>query len=95
MLAALGMQRNGIAGRVLAGLTCLVSAWIAALTYVAKLFPLYGGYEGRAKCSGPLEVVDRQSRRAAFDRDASSSGSAFCAAGSVPDLARRLKHQCC
>lgn len=48
MLAALGMQRNGIAGRVIAGLACLVAAWIAALTYVAKLFPLYGGYAGRA-----------------------------------------------
>jgi hypothetical protein len=48
MLAALGMQRSGIAGRVIAGLTCLVAAWIAALTYLAKLFPLYGGYEGRA-----------------------------------------------
>jgi hypothetical protein len=48
MLAALGMQRSGIAGRALAALTCLVAAWIAALTYVAKLFPLYGGFEGRA-----------------------------------------------
>jgi hypothetical protein len=48
ILGALGLQRGGIAGRVIAGLTCLVSAWIAALTYVAKLFPLYGGYEGRA-----------------------------------------------
>jgi hypothetical protein len=48
MLAALGMQRGGIAGRIIAELTCLVAAWIAALTYVAKLFPLYGGYEGRA-----------------------------------------------
>ncbi len=48
MLAALAMQRSGIAGRVIAGLTCLVAAWIAALTYLAKLFPLYGGFEGRA-----------------------------------------------
>jgi hypothetical protein len=51
MLAALGMQRSGIVGRVIAGLTCLVAAWIAALTYLAKLFPLYGGYKGRANLS--------------------------------------------
>jgi len=48
LLAVLGLQRSGIAGRVIAGLLCLVAAWIAALTYLAKLFPLYGGYEGRA-----------------------------------------------
>jgi hypothetical protein len=48
IVAILGMQRSGITGRVIAGLTCLVAAWIAALTYVAKLFPLYGGFEGRA-----------------------------------------------
>jgi hypothetical protein len=48
ILGALGMQRSGIAGRVIAGLTCLVAAWVAALTYMAKLFPLYGGYQGRA-----------------------------------------------
>jgi hypothetical protein len=52
MLAALGMQRSGIAGRVIAGLTCLVVAWIAVLTYLAKLFPLYGGYDGRASLPG-------------------------------------------
>jgi hypothetical protein len=52
ILAAAGMQRSGIAGRVIAALTCLVVAWIAALTYVAKLFPLYGGYEGRASLPG-------------------------------------------
>jgi hypothetical protein len=27
---------------------CLVSAWIAALTYVAKLLPYYGGFIGRS-----------------------------------------------
>jgi hypothetical protein len=48
IVAAVGMQRSGIAGRVIGALTCLVAAWIAALTYLAKLFPLYGGYEGRA-----------------------------------------------
>jgi hypothetical protein len=48
ILAILGMQRSGLAGRVIAGVTCLVAAWIAALTYLAKLFPLYGGFEGRA-----------------------------------------------
>ena len=51
ILAALGMQRSGIAGRVIGALTCLMAAWIAALTYLAKLFPLYGGYEGRASLS--------------------------------------------
>jgi hypothetical protein len=52
MLAAVGMQRGGIGGRVIAVLTGLIAAWIAALTYLAKLFPLYGGYEGRASLPG-------------------------------------------
>jgi len=52
MLATLGMQRSGITGRGVAALTGLVAAWIAALTYLAKLFPLYGGFEGRASLPG-------------------------------------------
>lgn len=38
-----GLQLSGGLGRVCAILLCLVSAWIAAMTYVAKLFPFYGG----------------------------------------------------
>jgi hypothetical protein len=32
-----------VAGRIVAILLCLISAWIAEMTYVAKLLPLYGG----------------------------------------------------
>ncbi len=52
MLAFLGFERGGITGRILAWLTALVGAWIAAVTYVAKLFPQYGGFEGRANVAG-------------------------------------------
>ncbi|MBV9303295.1 MAG: hypothetical protein JOY62_00595 [Acidobacteriaceae bacterium] len=48
ILACLGLERNGRVGRLVAGVLCVVSAWIAALTYLAKLFPLYGGYQVRA-----------------------------------------------
>ncbi|MFL6464361.1 MAG: hypothetical protein ACJ73N_08165 [Bryobacteraceae bacterium] len=47
-LACLGLQRSGTVGRLLAIAICLVSAWIAALTYVAKLLPYYGGLIGRS-----------------------------------------------
>jgi 4-amino-4-deoxy-L-arabinose transferase-like glycosyltransferase len=47
-LACLGLQRSGTLGRILAMALCLVSAWIAALTYVAKLLPYYGGFIGRS-----------------------------------------------
>ncbi len=53
-LSFLGLQRTGIWGRVVASLLCVISAWIAALTYVAKLFPFYGGYSGR---STPSQVL--------------------------------------
>jgi hypothetical protein len=48
MLVFLGFERNSMLGCILTLITSLVAAWIAALTYVGKLFPLYGGYEGRA-----------------------------------------------
>ncbi len=48
MLAFLGFERSGMVGSILAWLTAVIAAWIAALTYVAKLFPQYGGFEGRA-----------------------------------------------
>ncbi len=48
MLAFLGFARTRRLGRILAAVTSLTAAWIAALTYLGKLFPLYGGYEGRA-----------------------------------------------
>ena len=47
-LAYLGLQRSGTVGRLLAMVLCLLSAWIAALTYVAKLVPYYGGFIGRS-----------------------------------------------
>ncbi len=47
-LAFLGLQRSGIWGRWFAAFLCLVTAWIAALTYIAKLLPFYGGYSGRS-----------------------------------------------
>jgi hypothetical protein len=47
-LVFLGLQRNGRLGRILAALVVLMSAWIAAVTYVAKFVPFYGGYLGRS-----------------------------------------------
>lgn len=43
-----GLQASGIAGRICATLLCLITAWIAALTYVAKLIPFYAGGISRA-----------------------------------------------
>jgi hypothetical protein len=37
-----GLAGGGIAGRIVAILLCLISAWIAEMTYIAKLLPLYG-----------------------------------------------------
>jgi MFS family permease len=50
-LACLGLQRSGVVGRFLAIATCLLSAWIAVLTYIAKLIPYYGGFIGRSTVS--------------------------------------------
>lgn len=51
VLACLGLQRSGIMGKLLAVATCLLCAWIAALTYIAKLIPYYGGFIGRSTIS--------------------------------------------
>jgi hypothetical protein len=48
MFAFLGIQRWPLPGRICGTMLCLVSAWIAALTYVAKLIPLYAGGLGHA-----------------------------------------------
>ncbi len=47
-LAFLGLQRSGFAGRMIAAALVLTTAWIAVATYVAKLFPMYGGFYGRS-----------------------------------------------
>lgn len=47
-LAFLGCERSGIPGRILAIMIVLTTAWIAIATYVAKLFPMYGGFYGRS-----------------------------------------------
>ena len=47
-LAFLGLQRHVRAGRSLAILMVLTTGWIAIATYLAKLLPFYGGYEGRS-----------------------------------------------
>lgn len=47
-LVFLAFERSGALGRVLALVTVLVSAWIAASTYLVKLLPLYGGFSGRS-----------------------------------------------
>ena len=47
-LAFLALQRSGIVGRILAAGILSISAWIAAATYVLKLIPLYGGFNGRS-----------------------------------------------
>lgn len=48
VLAFRGVAQSGMAGRALALMLILLCAWIAAITYVAKLFPLYGGAFQRA-----------------------------------------------
>jgi hypothetical protein len=48
VLAFRGLEQSRLAGRAIALMTVVVSAWIAAITYVAKLFPLYGGGFQRA-----------------------------------------------
>jgi hypothetical protein len=48
MLAFVGYESAGKFGRVLAMANVVLSAWITAITYVAKLFPLYGGGFQRA-----------------------------------------------
>ena len=45
-LAMLGCQRSGRAGRSLATASVVLWGYILAATYVAKLFPLYGGFGG-------------------------------------------------
>lgn len=46
VIAFRGLVQSGMAGRLLAVMTLLISAWIAFVTYVGKLFPLYGaGFE--------------------------------------------------
>jgi hypothetical protein len=45
-VAMLGCQRSGRVGRWLAASTVVLWGYILAATYVAKLFPLYGGFTG-------------------------------------------------
>lgn len=47
-LAFLGCERSGLSGRVVAIMIVLTAAWIAIATYLAKLFPMYGGFYGRS-----------------------------------------------
>lgn len=47
-LAFLALQRSGAIGRWMSALIALLTAWIAALTYFAKLIPFYGGFHGRS-----------------------------------------------
>ncbi len=47
VLCFLGLQASGTAGRTIAMLLGLIAAWIAELTYVAKLLPYYGGVNTR------------------------------------------------
>jgi hypothetical protein len=48
VLAFRGLEQSGTLGRVLAIGLVVLSAWICAVTYVAKLFPMYGGGFDRA-----------------------------------------------
>lgn len=54
ILAFLGFERTGKAGRVLATALCLVSFWIALITYAFKLIPSYGGNWGKASVTSIL-----------------------------------------
>lgn len=48
VLAFRGCAQSRLPGRILAMATVLISAWITIITYVAKLFPLYGSGFQRA-----------------------------------------------
>ncbi len=52
VLSFLGLQRSALSGRIGATLLCLLSAWIAALTYVAKMLPGYASGFGRGTLRG-------------------------------------------
>ncbi len=51
VIAFRGLKQSGLLGRALALLTVLVSAWTVVVTYLVKLFPLYGSGFQRATLS--------------------------------------------
>lgn len=53
-LVFLGFQRSGTVGKLLAGALVALSGWIAAVTYLMKLIPYYGGFRGRSTIAGVL-----------------------------------------
>jgi hypothetical protein len=59
-LAFLGAARWVRAGRVVAALLVLVSAYMLAVTYVVKLIPIYGGYDGRTSLAGVARLYGQE-----------------------------------
>ncbi len=55
VLSFLGLQRAAPAGRICGTVLCLLSAWIAAVTYVAKLLPGYASGFGRSTVRSVVE----------------------------------------
>jgi hypothetical protein len=60
LLAMSGFSQGGRAGRWLARAVLGLSVYVLALTYFAKLMPLYAGFEGRANPAFLLDIYLRQ-----------------------------------
>ena len=60
LLAMRGFSSGGCAGRWLARAVLGLSVYILALTYFAKLMPLYAGFEGRATLAFLSDICWRQ-----------------------------------
>jgi hypothetical protein len=71
LLALLGTARWRRAGLALAALLPLLFGYVLAVTYVFKLIPLYGGYEGRGSLRDIAVLYGRH-----FDTLSANLGSA-------------------
>ena len=60
LLAMMGFSSGGRAGRWLARAVLGLSVYVLALTYFAKLMPLYAGFEGRATLGFLSDIYLRQ-----------------------------------
>lgn len=67
-LAFLGASRSKWIGTIVAAALMSLSGYVIAVTYVLKLIPLYGGYEGRVSLTGVL-FSDRSLTRIAANLD--------------------------
>lgn len=68
-LMFLGTCRWGKFGRCLAALLVILFGYVLAATYVLKLIPLYGGYEGSARAGDLAQLYGREFSRLAANLD--------------------------